>query len=32
MQTAISPLTIPYYWAAFILLGNTTPLVQECRS
>jgi len=26
------PFDHPYYWAAFILLGNTTPLVQDCRS
>lgn len=26
------PFDHPYYWAAFILLGNTTPLVQDCQS
>jgi len=25
------PFDHPYYWAAFILLGNTTPLVQDCQ-
>ena len=25
------PFDHPYYWAAFILLGNTTPLVLDCQ-